>query len=111
MAETAEKPHNSVNGIDTGRIVELATRMAQDGQFGKFRFRVANRWIDGSRSRTSIKDFHAGGDERTERPSALTVDSDQPTYLAGENHSERRDPRAWIGVGVQYFLILADIVL
>lgn len=85
MAETAEKPHNSVIGIDTGRIVELATHMTQDEQFGKFRFRVANRWIDGSRSRTSIKDFHAGGDERTERASALTVDSDQPTYLAGEN--------------------------
>jgi uncharacterized OsmC-like protein len=85
MSKTAENIDPVVNGIDTGRIVELATNMAQDDEFGKFRFRADNQWINGSRSRTSINDFYAGGDQRTEREHPLTVDADQPVYLGGQN--------------------------
>ena len=85
MSNTAEKLDTVVNGVDTSRIVDLATNMATDENFSRFQFRAHNRWIDGSRSRTSFKDFYAGGDERTERPAALTVDADQPVYLGGQN--------------------------
>jgi uncharacterized OsmC-like protein len=85
MSNTAEQLNLVVNGIDTSRIVDLATNMTLGANFGKFRFRASNQWIDGSRSRTSFKDFYAGGDERNERPVALTVDADQPVYLGGQN--------------------------
>ncbi len=85
MNDTAEQLDHIVNGIDTDRVVALATNMAVDENFGKFRFRADNHWIEGSHSRTSIKDFYAGGDERTERQQPLTVDSDQPVYLGGQN--------------------------
>lgn len=85
MTNAARKLDHVVNGIDTGRIVDLATNMSQDDSFGKFRFRADNEWINGSRSRTSIKNFYAGNNERTERARALTVDSDQPAFLAGQN--------------------------
>lgn len=85
MTNTAEKLDDIVNGVNTSRIVELATNMTTNESFGKFRFRADNEWINGSRSRTSIKNFYAGNDERTERAQALLVDADQPVYLAGEN--------------------------
>lgn len=85
MSNTAEKLDHIVNGVDTSRIIELAGHMASDEKFGQFRFRANNQWIDGSRSRTAIKNFYAGGDEITERPEALRLDADQPTYLGGEN--------------------------
>jgi len=85
MTDTEKTLDHVVNGIDTGRIIDLATQMAGNENFGKFSFRAANQWIDGSRSRTSIKDFYAGGHERTERPRALTVEADQPAYLGGQN--------------------------
>ena len=85
MSNTAEQFDPIVNGIDTSRIVNLATNMTEDESFGKFRFRANNQWLDGSRSRTAFKDFYAGGQERTERPAALTVDADQPDYLGGQN--------------------------
>ena len=85
MTNTAETLDHIVNGIDTNRIVDLATNMAEEENFGKLRFRAANEWISGSRSRTFFKDFHAGGEQRTERPRALTVDADQPVYLGGQN--------------------------
>ena len=85
MTNTAEKLDHIVNGVDTDRIVELATNMSQDDYFGKFRFRADNKWINGSRSRTSIRKFYAGNDERTERSQDLIVDADQPVFLAGHN--------------------------
>ena len=85
MNDTAMKLDHIVNGIDTSRIVELATNMTADENFGISRFRADNRWLNGSRSRTSIKDFYAGGYERTERSQALTLDADQPLYLGGQN--------------------------
>jgi len=85
MSNAAEQLNPVINGIDTSRIVDLATNMARDQNFGKFRFRANNRWIDGSRSHNSFKDFYAGGEERTERPIALTTGADQPVYLGGQN--------------------------
>lgn len=85
MSNAAEQLEYVVNGIDTSRIVDLATNMTRDENFGRFRFRANNQWIDGSRSRTSFKDFYAGGEERSERPAALTVGADQPVYLGGQN--------------------------
>lgn len=82
---TAEKTTSFVNGSDTARIIELATNMGQDENFGQFQFRAQNNWIHGSRSRTSIQDFFAGGEENTDRKQALTVDADQPVFLAGKN--------------------------
>ena len=82
---TAEKTTPLVNGSDVPRIIELATRMSQDENFGQFQFRAHNHWIHGSRSRTSIQGFFAGGEENTDRKQALTVDADQPVYLAGKN--------------------------
>lgn len=85
MTHAAEKLNHIVNGVNVDRIVELATNMAQDDNFGRFRFRANNQWITGSRSRTSIQHFYAGNNERTERTQALIVDADQPVFLAGEN--------------------------
>lgn len=85
MTNTAEKHDHIINGVDTARIVELATNMSHDDNYGNFRFRADNKWIDGTLSRTSIKNFYAGNDERIERTHALTVDADQPVFLAGQN--------------------------
>ncbi|MCK5394894.1 MAG: OsmC family protein [Gammaproteobacteria bacterium] len=82
---TAEKITPLFNGIDTEQVSSLAGKISEDENYGKFRFRASNHWIDGSRSRTSFKNFYAGGKENTDRKTTLTVDADQPAFLAGEN--------------------------
>ena len=82
---TAEKTGPLVNGIDTEQVVNLATKISEDEAYGKFTFRANNQWINGSRSRTSIQGFFAGGKENTGRNQVLTVDADQPDFLAGHN--------------------------
>jgi uncharacterized OsmC-like protein len=76
---------NVVNGIDTDQVKNLAGKIAEDEDYGRFQWRAANRWIDGAKSRTSIQGFFAGKEENTERKQVLTVDADQPEFLAGGN--------------------------
>ena len=85
MSTAAEKTSPLVNGIDTGHVIELATKMSEDENYGQFKFRANNHWLHGSRSRTSIQGFYAGGEERNDRKDRLTVDADQPYFLVGEN--------------------------
>jgi len=82
---TAEKTSPLVNGIDTEQVVSLATKISEDEDYGQFTFRANNQWLNGSRSRTSIQGFFAGGKENTGRRQTLTVDADQPDFLAGHN--------------------------
>ncbi len=85
MSNTAESINTKVNGINTNRVIELATNMAQNQNYGRFRFRANNEWVDGTESRTTIQDFFAGGHERSERKDELVVNSDQPVFLGGNN--------------------------
>ncbi len=82
---TAEKIKPLVNGIDTGHVMELATKISADEGYGELKFRATNDWINGSRSRTSIQGFYAGGKEDTGRSQPLSVDADQPVFLGGKN--------------------------
>lgn len=85
ITATAEQTTPLINGADTARILELADNMSKDENFAQFQFRVLNQWIHGSRSRTSIQGFFAGGEENTDRKQPLNVDADEPVFLAGKN--------------------------
>ena len=84
-AEIKEINNDVMNGIDTGEVTSLAGKIQADENFGKFRFRATNRWIDGARNKTSIQSFFAGGRENTDREEPMFVEADQPTFLAGSN--------------------------
>ena len=82
---TAEQTNPLTNGIDTEQVISLATKISQDEDYGKFKFRVVNNWIDGSRSRSTIQGFFAGGKEDSSRREKHFVDADQPAFLGGNN--------------------------
>jgi uncharacterized OsmC-like protein len=84
-AEAKEVSTHMINGIDADQVTNLAAKIQEDESYGKFKFRASNRWINGARSKTSIKGFFAGGKEDTKRSQAMFVDADQPTFLAGGN--------------------------
>lgn len=60
MTNTAIKTDHIVNGIDTARIVELATKMSQDDSYGNFRFRADNEWVNGNLSRSRCPRIGSG---------------------------------------------------
>ena len=85
--QQVEETSHVINGVDTDQILDLAGNMQQDEAYGKFKFRAANRWIDGAHSRTAIQSFFAGGEENTGRKDPHYVEADQPYFLAGENNA------------------------
>lgn len=82
---TAQQNQHIVNGIDTDHVAGVAAQISKDKAAGDLTFRADNQWLHGSRSRTAIQGFRAGGEEDTSRKQALTVDADQPALLAGSN--------------------------
>ena len=80
-----ETENNILNGLNVDDITTLAGKIQADADYGKFKFRANNRWINGAKSRTSIQGFFAGKKENTGRKRALFVDADQPAFLAGSN--------------------------
>lgn len=82
---TAEQTDHIINGVDTEGVVELATKIAENEDYGKFQFRARNQWVNGARSRSTIQEFFVGGKENTDRKQSLFVDADQPVFLGGQN--------------------------
>jgi len=82
---TAEQTNHIINGVDTEAVMNLATKISQDEDYGKFQFRANNQWINGARSRSAVQGFFAGGIENTDRKESLYVDADQPVFLGGQN--------------------------
>jgi uncharacterized OsmC-like protein len=82
---TAEQTDHIINGVDTEGVVNLATMISQEEDYGKFKFRTSNQWLGGACSRSSVQGFFAGGKENTDRKQPLYVDADQPVFLGGQN--------------------------
>jgi uncharacterized OsmC-like protein len=76
---------NVINGIDTDHVMNLAGRISEDEDYGRFQFRANNRWVNGARSETGIQGFFAGGREDTSRKEPMIVAADQPAFLGGTN--------------------------
>jgi len=85
MSNTAEQVSHFVNGVDTDGVVDLATRISADAEVGKSSFRVSNRWLEGTRSRSTVQGFYTNGAEDTSRGKAHLVDADQPAFLYGDD--------------------------
>jgi uncharacterized OsmC-like protein len=83
--EAKEMNMNIINGLDSGAITDLAGRIVEDKNYGKFQWRAKNRWIGGAKSETSIQGFFAGGEENSERKQAHVIIADQPAFLGGGN--------------------------
>jgi uncharacterized OsmC-like protein len=56
-----------------------------DADYAKFQWRATNQWINGSLSRSRIKEFFAGNAEDTTREEAFTLDVDEPKIAAGQS--------------------------
>jgi len=87
MAETTKTidAPRVVNGVDVTALGETLATVAANPELGRFQFRNANRWIGGSRNRSTIKGFYGAGQEDTTRTEPYVFDADEPPVLLGED--------------------------
>ncbi|UXA08080.1 OsmC family protein [Mycobacterium sp. SMC-2] len=77
----------TINGLDVAQIAGTIDAVTANPPLARFQFRARHEWIDGSHSRTTIKDFYGVGQEDASRTAPFTVDSDEPPVLLGENRA------------------------
>ncbi|WP_447977496.1 OsmC family protein [Candidatus Nitrospira bockiana] len=76
----------TVNGVSVDRMTETIQAVSGTPSLGAFRFRLENRWVDGSRNRSTISGFAGAGQEVT-HPHAFRLEADEPEILLGQDSS------------------------
>ena len=77
----------SRNGIDVAQVYGTLDAIAADPSLARFEFRVRNRWIDGTHSRSTIQGFYGAGQEDASRERPFEVDASEPPVLLGHNEA------------------------
>jgi len=79
----AEKLERMVNGVAVDKLYSIIDVVKEDPEIAKFRFRIANRWINGGYTRTTIKDFY-GAKKNHAHETPFVLEADEPPLLLGE---------------------------
>ena len=75
------------NGIDTAQVYGTLDVLRAQPEAARFEFRVRNRWIDGTHSRSTIHGFWGAGTEDVSRSEPFIVDASEPPVLFGQNEA------------------------
>jgi uncharacterized OsmC-like protein len=75
-----------INGVDVAALSETVDDLKKQPELGKFKFRVENKWIDGGRNRTIVKQFYGAGEEHP-RPRQFELEADEPPVLLGRDEA------------------------
>jgi uncharacterized OsmC-like protein len=82
------------NGIDTAQVYGTLDVLRAQPEAARFEFRVRNRWIDGTHSRSTIHGFWGAGAEDVSRAEPFIVDAGEPPVLFG--HNEAPNPAEYL---------------
>jgi uncharacterized OsmC-like protein len=82
------------NGIDTAQVYGTLDVLKAQPEAARFEFRVRNRWIDGTHSRSTIHGFWGAGAEDVSRAEPFVVDASEPPVLFG--HNEAPNPAEYL---------------
>ena len=82
------------NGIDTAQVYGTLDVLRAQPEVARFEFRVRNRWIDGTHSRSTIHGFWGAGAEDVSRAEPFVVDASEPPVLFG--HNEAPNPAEYL---------------
>lgn len=80
-----DKTKDITNGVDVGQILNIISEIEKDPSYAKFQWRATNQWINGSLSRSRVKEFFAGNKEDKTRKKGFIIDADEPIFAAGQD--------------------------
>lgn len=82
------------NGVDTAQVYGTLDVLKAQPAAARFEFRVSNRWLDGTHSRSTIHGFWGAGAEDVSRSEPFIVDASEPPVLFG--HNEAPNPAEYL---------------
>jgi len=78
---------NIVNGVNVAALLDTIKAVQGNAEIGKFNFRATNKWLDGEKNRTTIKDFTGALQEHRTDSKGFTFDNGEPPVLLGTDHA------------------------
>lgn len=89
MTDTAEKSTTEKvtvrNGIDVEQLLTTIDHVQGDAQLGRFTFKAASSWKDGTHNIGQIGSFVHAGEEDDSRQQSFRLEGDEPPVLLGNN--------------------------
>ncbi len=83
-AAESKKDRGPRNGVDTPTLFATLDAVKGQPELAKFQFRVSNRWVKGTNSRSRIESFTGAGGQQ-EHKRAYEFDADHPAVLVGSD--------------------------
>lgn len=80
--KTNKQITKTVNGVNVTQLGENMTAIQGTPELSKFKFRVSNRWVDGTYNQASVNGFYGVMQEHNERK-PMVYDIDEPPVLLG----------------------------
>ena len=80
--QEAVKEQNKVNGVNVDELFATIEAVKSDAEIARFRFRAANKWIDGGNNQTVINDYD-GARQTFSRSEPFVIQKDEPPILLG----------------------------
>jgi len=74
-----------LNGVNVTQLVETVKAIQGNPSLAQFKFRTTTEWEGGPRTVTKAQDFFGAGTEDKSRVEPLTIISDEPPMLLGQN--------------------------
>ena len=81
--QTSEKQVK--NGVNVEALLGAREALEKAPQAAKFTWRASNKWINGTHSQTSVKEFFGLGEGQSHRQE-FTFEADHPEIFASEDH-------------------------
>jgi uncharacterized OsmC-like protein len=82
QAVETRKDRGPRNGVDTPTLFATLDVVKGQPELAQFQFRVSNRWVKGTNSRSRIESFAGAGGEQSHKR-AYEYDADHPSVLVG----------------------------
>jgi len=75
---------NKVNGVAVEDLSNTIDAIKATPSIAKFKFRIRNQWVDGSRNSSTADGFYGAGQEQP-RPKPFVLEADEPSVLLGKD--------------------------
>jgi uncharacterized OsmC-like protein len=72
-----------INGVNVEALNATIEAVQQTPAIAQFKFRAANRWVDGGLNRSAIQTFYGVSQEDPSRKIPFVLDNDEPPVLLG----------------------------
>lgn len=96
MTSNAQPPR-TVNGVDVTQLEDNVQAIQATPELSRFKFRVTNRWIEGTYNRASVNSFYGVMQEHQGRK-PMVFDIDEPPVLLGQDRGA--NPVEYLLVGL-----------